>query len=303
MSIVVVTIFYSWFKRNYGKHLINLVSTVAYSLVYPPQEWIENAIAMTTQAWDKLGEDNPSLVQKEFDFYVFGHSLGGLLALSWPAFVDPQTQGKFIPQQILTADPAPSTEMGIPQIAICILKLVGSPFAKTPINICDTGSKLNVPVAIMHGADDTLVKPESWVNRSWYQKQSNFDCIASKEKQIYFSLSNKDKNPPLIAFHNQAVTDTTYFDDALFDIFGGVKKGPNAYNRQYIWPGVNLVVTNEVRADELFYKFPLKDIQVTETLPPKPNHLPKILIGILTVVGLGLVYWWFAHSGHVLSFS
>jgi len=291
--IVFVKFIYSWFNRKYGKHLINMISSVAWSLRHQPSDWIENAIALTEQAWQKLCDDNAALAQEKIDFYVFGHSLGGLLALSWPAYhCNSKTSQNFFPKQVITADPAPNTEMGIPLIAIWILKLFKVPFAEAPITIAQTGSKLNIPVGIMHGADDKIVKPESWIKPSLFKKQANVDYIVSQQKKIYFSLSNNEPSkPPLVAFHNQAVTDTTYYDDALFDNFGGVKEEPNDYNFQYIWAGLNLVVEDQVRADELLDKFPLRTIEVTDTLSPNPSLLKAIAILMAVLALLGLGYW------------
>lgn len=281
--IVVVRLTFSVFNRKYGKHLINLMSTVGLSLLHKPSEWVENAIALTEQSWKKLCDDNPALAQQEFDFYLFGHSLGGLIALSWPFYLS-QTQQNFSPKQVITADPAPSTEMGIPKISLLILKLFNVPFVAGAITIAKTGRQLNVPVAILHGADDQIIKPESWIKPSFWKKKANFDYIASQYKKIYFSLSNRHNQLPLIAFHNQAVTDTTYFDNALFKSFGGVKDEPNAYNYQYIWPGLHLVIEEKVRANELLNKFPLNTIEVTDTLPPKSSVFKWIAILIAMLV-------------------
>ncbi len=275
------------FNPKYSKNLIKLISTVGLSLLYSPTEWIKGSIRRTSKAWNTICQDNPQLKETAFDFYVFGHSLGGLLALSWPAYV---TDPKFQPKQILTADPAPSTEMGIPGIAIFILKLFRSPFTLNPITIKNTGPKLNVPVGILHGVDDTLVKPQTWVKPSLFATQTNFDYISSPKKKIYFSLSNKQDNPPLVAFHNQAVTDTTYFDNELFNSFGGVKEDPNAYNYQYIWPGLHFVVENQVDANDLFNKFPLETIHVSETLPSQSSNLSWIIVLVVFVLG-SFAYW------------
>ncbi|MEH1904225.1 MAG: hypothetical protein V7L04_23135 [Nostoc sp.] len=300
--ILVIKFIYTWFNDTYGKNLIHLISTVGLSLAHKPSEWIKDAIALTEQSWQYLCRINPQLVQQEFDFYVFGHSLGGLLALSWPIYICGENQQKFFPQQIITADPAPSTEMGIPRIAIWILKLFRSPFAIAPINISDIGNQLNIPIGIMHGANDDLVKPQSWVNTSFWQPKSNFDYIASQQKKIYFSLSNKQHQPPLVAFHNQAVTDTTYYDDALFKHFGGVKNGPNDYNKQYVWPGLNLVIKDQVRVDQLLGNFPLQTIEVTDILPEKEWDIKLIVTIIFTVLAvLTLVYWFFSHFGTVFN--
>lgn len=283
--IVVVRLVYV-FSPSYSKNLVKLISTVGLSLLYSPRVWMDRAIGLTAQAWEKLGQDDPNLGNAPFDFYVFGHSLGGLLALSWPSYVQDE---RFRPRQVLTADPAPSTELGIPGIAIAVLKLFRSPFAQEPITIRETGADLRVPVGILHGVDDNLVTPQAWVGRSG--QGSNFDAIASTQKQIYFSLSEKQDKPPLDAFHNQAVTDTTYFDDALFKNFGGVKHSPNAYNDQYVWPGLELVIRDQVAASDLLDKFPLTTIQVTDELPQKGSVLPWVLLGAGLALA-GVVYWW-----------
>jgi hypothetical protein len=269
------------FSPTYSKNLVKLISTVGLSLLYSPSTWMDNAIDRTVDSWRKLCQEKTELNDAAFDFYTFGHSLGGLLALSWPAYLKKQ-DSQFYPKQILTADPAPSTEMGIPGIAVFILKLLRSPFTLEPITISKTGSKLNVPVGILHGASDNIVQPQLWVKGSLWSPKPNFEYIASSQKSIYFSLSDKQKQPPLIAFHNQAVTDTKYFDDALFGSFGGVKDQPNAYNDEYIWPGLDFVVTDQLAANDLLSKFPLKSIQVTNILPPQSSWN----IGWIFFVGL-----------------
>jgi hypothetical protein len=295
LALIVLILLIRLLNLRYGKHLIQLISTVALSLAHSPVEWIQQAIDLTDAAWQKLGQDTPDLAKSEFDFYVFGHSLGGLLSLSWPIYLE-ENQQAFFPKQIITADPAPSTEMGIPQTVLWILKLFFSPFAQQPINIRKIGSQLTVPIGILHGVDDKIVKPGAWVDRSFWQQSSNFDCIASKQKKIYFSLSNSENNPPLVAFHNQAVTDTTYFDDALFAKLGGVKKKPNIYNYQYIWSGLDLVVTNQAEVNQLLSKFnqPGSPLVVTDTLPEKPTNFTKIaiaLLGGLSLLALGYWFW------------
>jgi hypothetical protein len=285
--ISIVRIIYL-FSPTYSKNLVKLISTVGLSLLYSPAVWMDSAIDQTVRSWQKLCQERPELNGEDFDFYVFGHSLGGLLALSWPAYLKDR-DSKFNPKQILTADPVPSTEMGIPGIAAFILKLLRSPFTLEPITISKTGNKLNIPVGILHGASDNIVQPKRWIKGSLWNPRTNFECIASSQKKIYFSLSEKQKQPPLIAFHNQAVTDTKYFDDSLFGNFGGAKHSPNAYNYEYIWPGLDLVVEDQVAANDLLSKFPLKSIQVTDILPPQPSPMLRWLL-LAGLIMLGVIY-------------
>ena len=134
-----------------------------------------------------------------------------------------------------------------------ILKFFRLPFTSQPITIADSGVALKVPVTILHGEGDTLVPPGQWIDpikQFWpwqAPKPCNFLSIASTEKAIYASCSNPNAQPPLVSFHNQAVTNTTYYDDELFNSFGGVKVEPNAYNFNYIWPAVLLLLSDKAQ--------------------------------------------------------
>ncbi|MDJ0736836.1 MAG: hypothetical protein QNJ47_22680 [Nostocaceae cyanobacterium] len=292
--IGLISVTYYFVDQKYGKHLIKLIRTVRYSLFDSPLQWIENAITTTNTAWEMLCQNDTALEQGETDFYLFGHSLGGLLSLSWISYIKDKSEFKsqFYPKQILVADPAPNTSLGIPKTVMLVLKLLNSSFTSGAIDIKKTGLSIDVPVAILHGDNDKLVKAAIWDKPGLFSKKSNFDYIASGDKKIYFSLS--DKSQDLFAFHNQAVTDTTYFNDALFKKFGGVKHEPNAYNDEYIWSGLNLVIENQVKASELLDKFPLKTIKVVDKLPEKTLNIKFIVIGVLSLIalsGLGYFLW------------
>lgn len=294
LIIGLISVTYYFIDHRYGKHLIKLIRTVRYSLFQSPLTWIDNAIMTTDNAWEMLCQNDSILATAETDFYLFGHSLGGLLALSWIYYLKqeknqdkPELKSKFYPQQILVADPAPNTILGIPKTVTLILQLLNSRLTKGAIDIKKTGLALDIPVAIMHGDNDKLVKPAAWNRTGLFGKKSNFDYIASADKKIYFSLSDKPQH--LLAFHNQAVTDTKYFSDALFRRFGGVKHEANAYNHEYIWSGLDLVIKNQVKASELLDKFHLKTIKVVDKLPKKGLNLKLILTTVLSLVSLGVL--------------
>ena len=126
--IIFVNVFYV-FDRQYGKNLISMITTVIASLTDTPMKWLNFAVQTTATAWEKLSEYSKQKEaegkqeeamglqicqgEEQIDFYVFGHSLGGLLALSWCYYLQQNPEPKldrFVPKQILTGDPAPSTE-------------------------------------------------------------------------------------------------------------------------------------------------------------------------------------------------
>ncbi|MFK8185583.1 MAG: hypothetical protein AB8B99_19575 [Phormidesmis sp.] len=283
----------SLFRQEYGKNLIHLLSTVALSLLHRPTEWLANTTHLAEEAWTHLAaqERYSHWTKDNLKTFAFGHSLGGLMALSLPFGLKATPNSAFFPKQIVTADPTPTTEQGIPKFAIAILKLRGTPFTSFPVEIKTTGPALTGPVAILHGGSDQLVPPAQWFDASHGQK-SNYQHIASKQKAIYFSYSNTQKNPSLIAFHNQAVTSTQYYGNGLFKHFGGVKNGPNAYNNNYIWPGVNQVFAGTVSPPNLLPHLDQSEFQIKEK-PPKQS--PKTSLTIAGIIGLllllGIAYW------------
>ncbi len=305
LGLIILIIFlkiYGFIQQEYGKNLLSMIFTVLSSLFYAPKEWLVFAVNSTMVGWEKLQEychqnsldkTTKLLFENDIDFYVFGHSLGGLLALSWPYCLskNPEKQSTlFTPKEIITSDPAPNTNLGIPGIAFTILKIFGFPFATQPMNIEETGQNIEVPVGILHGIDDRIVKPTEWIIPPLVNQKGRFFSIKSSEKKIYFSESNKAKN--LEARHNQSTTNTDYYGDGFMSNFGGAKDGPDAYNYQYIWPALQAVVTDKVQVNQLANQqgFDLKDFEVVDE-PNPPSNLTQILLIILGVLGLlGVVY-------------
>lgn len=212
---------------------IDLISAVLESLRSRPEDWIKAAINSTSDAFDRVTVPQTQPTQKlsdaNVDIYLFGHSMGGLFALSWPHYLS-QNQQKLHPLQVIAADPVPDSLSNLPAFVRYILEhdLQDSPFVKYPMNIQDTGSSLTVPAAILHGNEDTIVSPCSW--------KQPFGAIASKNKKIYFSNSDNTGEPSLSANHNQSVTDTkALLPDYLAVALGGAKSEADDLNWRYIW--------------------------------------------------------------------
>lgn len=272
-------------RQEYGRNIIHLLSTVGISLFQYPTSWLSNAIQLTEKAWQELSVDYPHWDQVAVESFAFGHSIGGLIALSLPSNLSETNDPRVVPKQIVAADPAPSTLMGIPRIAIWILTLLRSRFTQQPVQIAQTGPQVNVPVTILHGASDRLVPPSQWLSGS----PSSYDAINGRaDKAIYFSCSNR---PDLVAFHNQAVTSTQFYGDGLMREFGGVKDGVNAYNCEYIWPGLELLISGRVKPSTLLSQLQPDDFDVKTELPSSSIMVMNRLIKLLPFMGLLALGW------------
>jgi hypothetical protein len=127
---------------------------------------------------------------------------------------------------------------------ITLLKLFHAPFTAAPLAIEHTGPRLQTPVA-----------------------------IASHSKALRFASSNRERDPNLVAFHNQAVTSTKTFDDDLFASFGGVKHRPNAYNTAWIWPALSVLFADHpVAPPDLLNHLGERPFPVTSEPPPPRWH-------------------------------
>jgi hypothetical protein len=95
-----------------------------------------------------------------------------------------------------------------------------------------------------------------------------------------------------VAFHNQAVTSTKYYDDDLFRSFGGVKHGANAYNTAWIWPALTALFQDRVPPAELLNNLPCRPpFDVVDAPPPAPRQRWRWWLVLALTVVAALVWW------------
>jgi hypothetical protein len=279
-----------WFRRNYARNLGELIGTVLLSLAYAPKDWLHNAVTLAESAWNDLARDPryAHWASSPVAVYGFGHSLGGLLTLSLPSLESTTSASRFAPRVIVASDPATSTEMGIPGFVINLLKLFNAPFTAKPLRIQDTGPHIDKPVAILHGLDDTIVRPQLWADQGG---GGAFASVGGPSKALYFASSNPKCD--LVAFHNQPVTSTEIYDDDFFKSFGGVKHGPNAYNTEWIWPALCALFNEDVAPPDLLEQLGCKPPFAVSTEPPPPLRqlTPWLLALAVIAMAVGVVVW------------
>lgn len=270
-------VFYPNYQRGFctfPKHRYNILELTEELLEevltpYPisPQGWLNSAIKSVTQAYDSVG-----LLTQEVDTYLFGHSLGGLFAMSWQYYTNsPDIPSSLIPKQIIVADPVPDSESNIPPFVQRIIEGVHA--FKDKVDIKYTGRSLTVPLAILHGNDDTIVPINDWLNL--------FDSfIATNEKALYLSSTDEYGAPAMYANHEQATINTSFvYDSVANEVFDGVGTEDNL-NWRYIWDALDQVIRKGARADQLKFdmdhwldkdKTPVQPVTPIQKLLPSPS--------------------------------
>lgn len=234
-----------------------LDEAIGEGLVNSQEKWLRNALASVSAAYERAGFDADAAV----DTYVYGHSLGGLFALSWPWYVQQDgLPAVLLPRQVLTADPIPTTATGKPpgRLGEALARL------KADVDISVTGQALTMPVAILHGDADWVVPKAQW--------QSYFPSIATPHKRMFLSFTDQHGCPGHYANHEQATDDTSFFPPWLallaLDGVGAV----DTLDWRYVWLALDRVIRDGVRADEL--QFDLGSWSDGHPVRPVESYLP-----------------------------
>lgn len=123
-----------------------------------------------------------------------------------------------------------------------------------------TGEDITMPVAILHGNDDTIVKSETW--------QEPFQYIATKDKTMFLSFTDEHGYPSMYANHEQATVNTGFVPDWIATSFlNGMGREDNL-NWRYIWYALDRAIRFGVKPGELEFDMgkwsdgtPVKPIQ------------------------------------------
>jgi len=242
------------FEENKFETLYELIEASLNPFPISAVGWMESAIDSVQKAYKYLNLD-----QENVQTYLFGHSLGGLLALSWPHYAKEKVSPNMLPKQVVVADPVPDSQSNIPLPILQLIELIGG--FKDKIDILETGADLTVPVVILHGNEDTIVPKHSWIKP--------FYSIKTQEKKMYLSFTDNYGSPAMYANHEQATVDTSFVHDWIAREFLDGVGVENNLNWRYIWYALDQVIRFGVKADELRFDLgkwsdgtPVKPIQV-----------------------------------------
>ncbi|WP_202223518.1 alpha/beta hydrolase [Okeania sp. KiyG1] len=204
-------------------------------LIDSQEKWLKNALKSVSTAYQAA-----NLANVPVDTYLFGHSLGGLFALSWAYYIEQEhLPENLLPQQVLVADPLPNTNVAnIPGPLGDLIKKITD-----DVDVQVTGAALTMPVAILHGDDDWVVPKDEW--------KQPFTYIKTEQKKMFLSFTDDRGCPGMYANHEQATVNTSFFDTFLaLTVLDGVGV-ENDLNWRYIWYGLDRVIRYGERADLL----------------------------------------------------
>jgi len=243
------------FPPRFWRTVAELVEeVVGDGLIDSQEKWLKGALKSVHAAYATVGFSDTT----EMDTYLYGHSLGGLFALSWAYYVKQEGYpDNMLPRQVVVADPVPNTAAAsVPGKMGELLKNLTD-----DVDIEVTGRALTMPLAILHGNDDWVAPKDEW--------KLPFTYIATPHKKMFLSFTDRHGCPGLFANHEQATVDTSFFPASLaLLILDGVGV-EDTLDWRYIWHALDQVIRFDVRADQLEFDMdswsdgvPVKPIKV-----------------------------------------
>mgnify|MGYP000861800001 CR=1 FL=1 len=175
------------------------------------------AIASTTQAIDALGAK-----ADRSQVFLFGHSLGGLVAATWAA------RGGIAPAGILLANPSTSSGAGIPDFV---------PVTVTPIPWASLAGATTAPTVILTGDQDTIAAPA--------ESLALYDALTGvTTKGVYELRGDATQSPAIQADHMAAIQSQGIVPDWMMNALGGDAEEDTA-DWRYYWAALDQLLAGD----------------------------------------------------------
>lgn len=169
---------------------------------------LDRAIASTTSAINALGAK-----ADRSKVYLFGHSLGGLVAASWTG------RGGIAPAGIVLANPSTAGSAGIPDFVAGLVTV-------TPIPWQTLVPATTAPTVVLTGDQDTIAPPAQAIDV--------YDHLPLAAKRSVYELQgDSTEYPPLQADHMAPIQAQGIVPDFIMNALGGDAEEDNADWRFY----------------------------------------------------------------------
>ena len=180
---------------------------------------LARAVASTNSAIAALGSKADTS-----KVYLFGHSLGGLLAASWTA------SGGIAPAGILLANPSTAGAAGIPDFLSGLVTVTPIPWqTKVPAT--------TAPVVILTGDKDTIAPPAEAVGI--YDK-----LTAASQRNVYQLQNDATQTPNIQADHMAPIQKQGIVPDFIMNALGGDAEEDTADYRFY-WAAMDQLMAGD----------------------------------------------------------
>lgn len=157
--------------------------------------FLARAIASTERALDRLGP----LAQRD-QVYLYGHSLGGLLAYAWSAAGGPEVQGAVLANASFAGNAA------LPAFVQAFVTI-------DPIDWAAAAPAIDVPLVLLTGTDDDIAAPG--------ESYAAADAATNAPARTVWTLSSDDHGTPaLSADHLAPLTRGAGIPDLIWGFFG-----------------------------------------------------------------------------------
>ena len=177
--------------------------------------WARRAVDTVAQVLEQLGDQ----VQQD-EIYLYGHSLGGLIALSW------QANGGVPVAAVVLSHPQVNSQEGIPPFVQGMLKIIEIPWR-------DYAPAITAPVIILSGNDDTIATVA--------QSEDILSLLDNApSKVLYVAQKDSYGRPKISPNHGAPLDDIKGLPDHLkfFSISGEL----DALDYRYYFAGLDAVM-------------------------------------------------------------
>jgi esterase/lipase len=183
-------------------------------------KYLARAIAGVNNAFARIGA-----IADRNNVTLYGHSLGGLLAISW-------SSDAWSPKNIVLAEACVDAKAGIPSFVQSLVTIVEINWrAKIKSVVC--------PVMVLTGNDDTLA--------STAQAMDIYQNLAYASSRVVYELqSDTYGNPDLRADHMAPISDDGWMPDFIMSMFGGDGE-VDATDYRFYWAALDAALNDETR--------------------------------------------------------
>jgi alpha-beta hydrolase superfamily lysophospholipase len=177
------------------------------------------AIASTNSALAALGTK-----ADRSKVYLFGHSLGGLVASTWTA------RGGVAPAGIVLANPSTAAGAGIPDFVAGLVSV-------TPIPWQSLAGATTAPTVILTGDGDTIAAPS--------ESTALYDRLTSASARAVYQLrGDSTQSPPIQADHMAPIQDQGIVPTFIMNALGGDAEEDAADHRFY-WSALDQLMAGD----------------------------------------------------------